>query len=594
MKGKFVWLIVSCLMVTALVLASCKAPVVEEKKEEKKEVVKKEEEKVEEVVEEKTKYGGIIVTALDKIVTSWDPLDRVAATNYYLGHTRDSLLISDYWIDPDISTYASKYDWKNTEATWIGHLAESWDWSNPLKMTFTLRKGVRWQNKPPVNGREFVADDVVWYFERILAHPRQQGTIAQKYIDTVTAPDNYTVVFTFKEPYVALLNAIGISNPGFLAHDVVDAYGEDGFKEWQNVVGTGPWILEDFVTDSSATYTRNPDYWGKDPDGNQLPFADGTKILIITDAATRIAALRTGKMDLTIYELPIAWNQKPSLEQTNPGMGFAASPDGGLLSLWLRSTYEPHQDIRVRQALSMTINREALVDVCLGGSGTAFGWPARPGWPSFTPLEELPDEIREIYEWKPENVAKAKALLAEAGYPNGFATSLQYLVAGSKYEPWQLGLELIKSWWEEIGVDLQLRPVDRGTASALRAKPFPYDHMLGVGGGQENVMGLLEGKYLSTGPWNRAVISDPYIDDLIGKIGKEFDEEKRTEQLREIFQYIAYQSYDITMPVIHNFMAWQPWVKGYSGQTNIGEKYHGHVHARIWLDQELKKEMTGR
>ncbi|GAI82802.1 unnamed protein product, partial [marine sediment metagenome] len=274
---KLVWLIVSFLMVVALVLASCAPAVVEEK--EAKVVTKEPEkkaEKVEEVVEEEGPvYGGVLTTVLHAGPTTWDPLARESASAYYINNALDGLIMADWYRDPEKYPFSSKYDFLNPKV-WTGMLAESWDWPDPLTITINLRKGVRWQNKPPANGREFVAEDVKWNFERILTLPKWSADMLHN-IESVTCPDKYTVVFKFKTPDIASLERIAVRHLGISCRDVVEVYGDDGPKDWENMVGTGPWIVEDDIPDSVVTYKRNPDYWGKDPDGNQLPYLDGLK-----------------------------------------------------------------------------------------------------------------------------------------------------------------------------------------------------------------------------------------------------------------------------------------------------------------------------
>jgi len=590
-KTKFIWLITSCLMVVALILASCAPAVVEEKKAT---VVTKEPEKkvekVEEVVEPETKYGGTITTYSADDPLTWDIEDHTSFKDY--NYMYDTLVITDWWAaqEPGGAPLTSRYECVNRPDLWVGHLAESWDWSDPLTMTFKIRKGIRWQNKPPANGREFTADDVVFQLDRMLNNPKRATQILVTNTKSVTAPDKYTVVFKFNEPNVLMLYEIGFAI-WMECPDVVQTYGNT--RDWKTLAGTGPWMLTDFIPGVSITYEKNPDYFLKDPDGNQLPYIDYGRVLIIKDAATQVAALRTAKVDKVQVYYPLPWDQKEIMEQTKPDMQFVVSPSGGFFNLLFRNIKEPFTDVRVRQALNMVVRRQDIVDVLLGGNGTALAWPAADFWPCFTPLEELPAGIREIYDYKPENIAKAKQLLADAGYPNGFNTSVQYNITSANV-PFGPGMELLKTWWAEIGVDLELIPIDRAAASALRQFPFPYDNILGIGGGQESPEKILDGKFRTGGSWNRAIISDPYVDEMFFKGMKEFDLEKRNAIWKEVYQYLLEQAFDLTFPRINNFMAWYPWVKGYNGQAEVLNRGEGHIWARIWIDQALKKTMTGR
>ena len=585
MNKKFVWLITSCLMVAALVLASCAPTVVEEKKATvvTKEPEKKAEEVEEVVKEEGPQYGGMITTFYEGMPGTFDREDIHHQTDYWINPIYDSLLAVDWWMElPNRKAKLNGvYDGTMNPQLYTGRLAESWDWSDPLTMSFKLREGVRW-----TNGREFVADDVVWEYERLVANPKRAGQLITN-IESVTATGKYTVVFKLKEPNVEMLVDIAIY-PFIECQDVFEQYGN--LRDWQTLVGTGPWIFEDVVPDSVAIFRRNPDYFVNDPDGNQIPYADKFRQFVILDPSTQIAALRTGKIDKTFPWNPVPWDQKASLEKTNPDMQFAVKVGSSCWNLWLKTTKEPTSNLKVRQALSMVVKRQELCDSLLGGTGHPFSWPIHSSHRSYIPIEELPEEIRQIYEWKPENVDKAKQLLAEAGYPNGFEISAQYHTSAA-FAPFAQGMELLKAYWAEIGVILELRPVDAATDAYLRNYPFAYDDLLGTGGGIGSPLSVIKGKYISEAPWNRARVFNAVLDELYVKAAAEFDADKQDALYKELGLLILGQAYDVAFPRIDAWTAWQPWLKGYSGELALSYKDEGHIVARIWVDQDLKKSM---
>ena len=586
MKKKFIWLIVSCLMVAALVLASC-APAVVEKKEAT--VVTKEPEKkvekVEEVVEEETKYGGILTSSYGQPMLNWDWYNPSVGQNEMLGFIYDQLMIGNWWIDRDVCSFRGIHEYRMRSDAWAGNLAESWENPDPLTVIFHLRKGVRWQNKPPVNGRELTADDVVWNYERFFTVPKYANHSLTQNVESVTAKDKYTVEFKLKQVYSPIMEYAGwlwICPP-----EVTETYGD--MEKWEHQIGTGPWMIDDYVPDSAITYIRNPDYHMKDPDGKQLPYLDGVKMLFIDDMATQLAAIRTRKLDLQTFETAITWENKPSLEATNPELKFSMAPEGALWSMWLKSTKEPTSNVKVRQAMSMAVNRDEIANEMFGGTASAFAWPAGPEWDCYTPLDECPAAIQEIYRWSPDNVAKAKALLAEAGYPNGFDTSIQYHAAGG-FQIWEEAMELVKAYWAEIGINLELRPVDAGTMATLRSMPFPYDDILAAWGGQESPAAVYYFKYRTGGPWNRAIVSDPVIDEYVNKAMAEYDRAKQAEYYKKVTMQILEQCYDVTLPRVNYFPCWNPWVKGYNGEMGLTGSKRGHVFARIWVDEAEREE----
>ena len=593
MNKKFVWLITSCLMVAALVLASCAPAVVEEKKATvvTKEAEKKAEE-VEEVVEKVgPQYGGIATAAIPwgGGLTSFDWADNIGATTFIMSYTHDQLMKGDWYLDRDICDYRFSYAWKANPATWWGSLAESWEWTDTTTLVLHLREGVHWQNKPPLNGREFVADDVVKNFERLLAAPRLAGDPRQA-IKTVVANDKHTVTLTMHAPNSEITQRL--METLIAATDCLKEFGGeyDDLRSLETLIGTGPFTLEDYLPASSITLKRNPIYWDKDPrNGNQLPYVDGVKLLVIEDMSTIIAALKTGKIDMANY---ISWQQQPVLAAFAPELSWETNPGKALFSMWFKNSIEPFNNLKVRQALCMAVDRKAIADACFppGVAEWNVSLFVSPKYAGYIPYDELPLEGKKVRTY--DSVA-AKALLTEAGYPDGFKTKIQYQVAGEL--AWaEDGLLMVQDYWDAIGVELEIVPVDSGTMSSLRYAPFPYEAILGCAGGIGVPYLTLTGKYVTGSPWNRACISDPVIDKALEDGVAEFDPEKRNKIYKDVEEYILEQCTDLTMPQASTYSAWWPWFKEYNGEGSIDDGTLGGIFAHIWLDQDLREEMTGR
>jgi len=244
------------------------------------------------------KYGGTIVAGTYLI--SYDPKGfDPGMANYNVDHFTSFFaekLMSGDWHKGPMGT--NEYTFMETE--WFppnalkGCLAESWEWTDPLTLVFKLRKGIKFQNKPPVNGREFTADDVTYCWNRLLASPR----VAKKRFEalkSVSKVDKYTVAFKLNSfvgewRYMFGYGAYNALYP----REMVEA----GVEDWKNACGTGPYMVHDYIRGNSVTYIKNPDYWdtvtlsGKK---YKLPFADKIVLPIIRDASTRLAALRSGK-----------------------------------------------------------------------------------------------------------------------------------------------------------------------------------------------------------------------------------------------------------------------------------------------------------
>ncbi|GAI38768.1 unnamed protein product, partial [marine sediment metagenome] len=196
-----------------------------------------------------------------------------------------------------------------------GQLVESWEFTDPKTLTFKVRQGVYWQDKPGVmDARELTADDLVYHFTRQLEAPKEY--LFKPFVDHFSAPDKYTFVAHLKGFHANWAYRMGWGYFCLVASTPESV--EAGPADWRNAVGTGPFMLVDYVEGSSVTYEKNPNYWGTTViDGKEykLPFVDKLVRPIILDESTRLAALRTAKVD---YDYVIEWKYTDSLEKTNP------------------------------------------------------------------------------------------------------------------------------------------------------------------------------------------------------------------------------------------------------------------------------------
>jgi len=580
MKRKIVWLVVSCLMAAALVLASCAPAVVEEEEEVAPPV--EEEEVVEAEVAplpEGPKYGGMLNIAINYCPIHFDPYYYDTISYSLMGFFLEELGMPDYSVDRNV------FNFRNSdvpEPFMTGCLAESWETPDSLTYIFHIRKGVYWQNKPPVNGREFNADDVVFTWHRQLGlgsgytKPDPYASTANyKKIVSVTATDRYTVVFKLSEPFPLQLLLL-ISGLPIVAPEVVKTYGDA--EDWHHAVGTGPWMLKDYVEDSSETFVRNPNYWGFDEHHpqNRLPYFDGIRALVIPDYPTQIAAMRSGKLD---WLWRLKWEEAEGLKKTNPEINSALYPRTGK-ALLLRQDREPFTDIRVRRALQMALDLKAIGDEYYGGNCEQTTFPQTvhscvAG--VYTPCDQFPEEVQEDFAYNPE---KAKQLLAEAGYPTGFKTECVL------YNTEEIDLaELVGSYWAKIGVDLELKIYDHATRSSIlygrKHKAMNWQQMADPRGRAEWTFQ----QYCPEIPWNFGNINDPVFNEKFDDMMATADPVERTNKLKELNIYTTSQHWLIGLPGEYLYIFWQPWVKGYSGEVlTQGPPNVGSVWARSWFE----------
>ncbi|MFC1873803.1 ABC transporter substrate-binding protein, partial [Chloroflexota bacterium] len=346
---------------------------------------------------------------------------------------------------------------------------------------------------------------------------------------------------------------------------------------------------------TSATLERNPDYWMDDPMvpdlHNQLPYLDGFKVLIIPDSSTRLAGIRTGKLDHLGSPLTtLDWSDAISLIRTSPDLKYSGTiSTNNAIGIALRIFDRPEKpwyDIRVRRAMNMAIDRETIAQEYYQGLAETYYAPIPPytNYKNyFTPLEELPQEVRELYEYHPD---KAKQIMVEAGYPDGFKASV---ICINTQVDW---LSIIKAQWAEIGIDLELDVREFGAWTAIHSKRS-LEEMIDDSC-TANVPSLML-KVQPDNRWNMAIIDDPKINQAFQEVSASyFDPPKKDKILKEIWQYIQALVLDVPIVVPKTYTFWQPWVMNYTGE--IGQCYTTNLDypRNIWVDQDLKQEMTGR
>ena len=581
MTKKVVWVLLSCMIVLALVLASC-GPAAEEAAEEKgKEVVTP--------PSGEPEYGGTIrsltvYAGIDPI--SWDQADICWMHNHSASPYAEMLVVGDLQKGP-----RGTDEYSFMSQAWIpplflrGGLAESWEiLADQNILRFHIRKGVYWQENPGIMAaRELTADDIEFSHNRTMSSPKAIP-LYYDWIDSLEAVDKYTVDVHYNEFCGNWGYRIGwgyycmVSLPPELVENGNPA-------DWHDVCGTGPFMLTDYLKGSAATYEKNPNYWdttvinGKE---YKLPFIDKLIWPIMPDESTRLAALRTGKVDM---DEGVRWIYGETLEETNPDLlewtWLTTSP----LSIACRVDTPPLDNLKVRQALSMAINREEMLDSAVyGGAGMILSFPFAADWKLFTPIEELPESARMLFDYNPE---KAKEILAEAGFPDGFKTNLVISSTGTTQT--DIAAMLI-DYWKKIGVDCELKPYEYANYLSVMTSR-QYDQMYQISTGNGNPFSVLRKTYLPEQTWNPAMFDDDHLTGLWTEAMAETDVTKQNALLKEANIYCIEQCPYIMLPVGYVLRYAWPWVKNYYGEHCVGSVCPGPVYARLWLDQNQKTDM---
>jgi peptide/nickel transport system substrate-binding protein len=456
-----------------------------------------------------------------------------------------------------------------------GDLAESWTQPNETTYIFKLRKGVRWQNKPPVNGRELTADDVVYSVERFKTVTGNANAYMLSSVDKVEAQDKYTVKFTLKAPYVWFLDMLANSHAvAIIAKECVEKFGD--LKKYESVVGSGPWMLESYRPNVGYTYIRNPNYFL-----TGLPYIDKVEVAVDEDNASRMAAFLAGKYDLG-WEYQgvinrVDWVQiKDTLKQKRPRLQTAEYPNAVMSHISMRTDKAPFSDVRVRRAMSLAIHRQGIIDAVLEGVG-AFNPPVPAALKEWSvPMNQLGEGAR----WYKYDLTQAKKLMAEAGYANGFQATMDFTTYGSTIlvDISQLVLKHLK----DIGIDAKLNQKEYGAyiSTSFYGK---FDSMtLGPQTGFQEPDNFLYGQYYPGELKNQSHINDPVVADMLVRQRRTVDVAKRREVIYSIQRHLANQQYYVQLPSAMQIAVWDSALKNYA--TNVSYDYGGRLQA-AWLER---------
>jgi ABC-type transport system substrate-binding protein len=448
-----------------------------------------------------------------------------------------------------------------------GDLAESWSASPDHRVwTFKLRQGVKWQNVPPLNGRELTSADIKYCFEAYAKEGVQSFNF--KEIEGIETPDKYTVRLHMQTPNVFVPQSLAEPIAVIFSREVLE---EDGDLK-KRLIGTGPFILKEHNRKVRVVLTRNPDYFDKG-----RPYVDEYIILSTPDAATRTAAFRTGQADFI-------WVASPSevevLRKTNPNL-VAQSYHNTLTPFGVAMAQDkpPFNDVRVRRAIAMAIDRQKQVDTVFEGHGI-LGW----GVPYIYYQDKAPTaaQFGPWWQYKP---AEAKKLLAEAGHPNGFSTTLFYY----EYFPQMTSqVQLVQSDLKKnLNIDVKITKMDYTTYYGRYADlkweglswGFQSGHAVGI---DERTYQYLHSK--STKNFFR--VNDPQIDELSTKLRQTPDVKEQRAITKKIVDREFDQVARLWMPYDNGFLVFQPHMRNGAALALRRTDGYGSPHiTRVWLDK---------
>ena len=434
-------------------------------------------------------------------------------------------------VDPQLNNHAGDrslaiHFWDllivNKQNKLVPALATSWKLLDDKTWEFKLRNDVKWQD-----GKPFVADDVIFSYNRAKGVPGSVATYAGflRTIDTMTAKDPHTLIITTKVPSPDL--PLNLASVHIVSKHVGEKSSTPDYNEGRAMVGSGPYKFVSYKPGDAVVMTRNDEYWGGKQPWERVNYR------FINNPAARTAALLSGDVDV------IDKVSASDLKKLQQSPNISVYPYNGLRVMLLQPSFKegpnpfitdnddkpldknPLLDARVRQALSLGINRKGITDRVMQNTATvANQWMPSDGVGYNKDIKDIPFDVE-----------RAKKLLAEAGYPNGFKLTLH--APNDRYPLGPETAQAVAQFWTRIGVKTKVEVVPWAVYSGKAAKNEYAVTMLawgnGTGEGTYAMTAILAtanpAKGLGASNWGR--YSNPKLDEALAKASAEFDDAKR-------------------------------------------------------------------
>lgn len=434
-------------------------------------------------------------------------------------------------------------------------LAESWETPDAKTIIFKLRKGVTFHQ-----GQKFTAKDVKYSMERIM-DPATGATLRSNLKGVrISILDDYTVKIEKDEPDVTLLSVLAMGETSIVSADWMET--DPNVKVEAN--GTGPFMLVENEPKVRVIVGRNPNYFEAD-----LPYLDQIDFRMIKDGEARVNALKTGAVDM-IDTVP--WKDIDILK-AQPGIQVDVA-DGEFMNLWINTSKKPLDDPRVRRAISFGIDREAISEAAFFGYGTPLYGP-----PTIQGTYYYNEDLAETFSHDP---AQAKALLAAAGYADGFELELLTYHGLPIYT---VTAQIVQANLKEVGIDVKIQ-LSEWAALVEKKNKGDYDFLIyGVTIKSPDPDAYAYYFGAESTYWAQPIdFSDPAIEDLIQKGRTSTDPAKR----KVIYHDLEQRVLELTPWVFVNWrakaQAYKDEVKGYVHLGGaLSESFPGIK--TVWIDQ---------
>lgn len=509
------------------------------------------------------KLGGVARHPQRTDPPTWDPSKETVdpvGTSKYLVFTK----LFTKWSDNPAQCQAEVYPWA----------VASWKWLSDTVAEFTLKPGIRFQNRPPANGREMVASDAVASFQRFRNVPFMK--VHSDKIDSVTATGKYTFQIKAKFPWGGLAAEMLAFQYGVWVEpaEITGAdwdWSADPPKAW---LGSGPFILKRWIPAVKWTFERNPNYWvpGK-------PYLDAVEYPVMPDASVHMAALRSGQLSVV---RDLAEPMIDELQKRFVGFQVIRCPGGstsGAGGFWMNNSGPPFNDVRVRRAVAMAIDRQSIIDT-LYSRKAAYVTTAGPSMQYAMTLQDFPAEARQFLEYHPD---RARQLLAEAGYANGFDTTINF--TGRYAAPAAMVAEALVDMLKAVGIRAKLNMMEYTRfLDVVIASKYPVGDMAISpvdATTPEGALSLASFYSKTPGGRNRSLVNEPEYDKLFERFISVTDEKERQTLARQLQTMAADKAYRLLLPFPDSTMSLAPGVH----LTWIGNtRDYGNMMETMWIE----------
>ena len=504
---------------------------------------------------ETPRRGGVLLAVIGADPPSLDPHQESTFANIQLvAPLYNTLLQIDPYSYPKI----------------IGDVATEWKIApDKLTYTFKIRQGVRFHD-----GSVMTAVDVKATYDKIVFPPQGVRSVrknAYTAVARIDAPDPGTVVFTLKFPSASLLSNLASPWNVIFPKKYLDK-DPNYFKT--NVVGSGPFKFKSYTRGSTFEGERNPDYFVKD-----RPYLDGYKFFISPETSVRASAIRSGRAFIEFRNLPGA-DVEAIKRQLGDKVAVQETPWTAHWGIAVNNTVKPFNDVRVRKALTLGIDRYTAGKVLYPLTGLKnVGGLIRPdsewGMPA-AELQKLPGFWRDAEKSR----AEARRLLAEAGYPNGLKVVLKNRNIKLPYQDWAV---FVIQEWRKIGVETEHRPLETAAWFADGQNTGNFEAIIAPTVEYTDDPDSFLGRYATGSTQNWSRFSDPRIDDLFARQSRVIDPVERKRLVNELEKVVLESAY--YMPGLwstRNVVHWAK-VKNYVAPPS---HYSNQQLQDVWLAED--------